>query len=224
MISVIVPIKNEPPEAAFPLARFSSPPDCELVVVSTADGSPAERVWDFPGARLILERGSRGACLARAVSQARGEILFFLHADSRPPQNALAIIRRTIGRGASAGAFSLAYEDANLRMRWIASWANLRSRLLRLPFGDQGIFCRRDAYDAAGGFRDMPVCDDVDLIRRLRAVGRFVICPEITTTSPRRYREHGALRQVLRVWAVLGGYFLGISPERLGRWYYGKAS
>ncbi|MEP6993280.1 MAG: glycosyltransferase family 2 protein [Acidobacteriota bacterium] len=220
MISVIVPIKNEPPEAALPLARFSAPPDCELVVVNASEGSPAE----FPGARLILEKGSRGACLARAASEARGEILFFLHADSRPPQDALAIIQRAVGQGAAAGAFSLAYENADRRMRWIAWWANLRSRFLRIPFGDQGIFCRRDAYDAAGGFRDMPVCDDIDLVRRLRAVGRFVIRPEITTTSSRRYRDSGALRQVLRVWVVMGGYFLGISPKRLGRWYYGTAS
>ncbi len=222
MISVIVPIKNEPPEAAPPLARFSNAPDCELLVVDGAGDSPAGRAFHSAGARLIQGEGSRGACLARAVSEARGEIFFFLHADSRPPKDALDVICGTIAQGAAAGAFSLGYQDASLRMRWIAAWANLRSRLLRLPFGDQGIFCRRDAYEAAGGFRDMPVCDDIDFVRRLRRTGRFIVRPEITTTSARRYQERGALAQVLRVWAVLGGYFLGVSPQRLGRWYYGK--
>ena len=200
MISVIVPIKNEPPDADAPFARFDSPPDSELLL-AVDDGA------------------SRGARLARAAGRARGDILFFVHADSRPPANAGAVIRQTIGAGAAAGAFSLAYESPTAALRRIAWWANLRSRLLRLPFGDQGIFCRRDAYEAAGGFRDLPVCDDLDLVRRLRRTGRFVIRPEVTVTSARRYRERGAFRQVLRVWTVAAGYFLGVRPERLARWY-----
>ncbi len=224
MISVVVPVKNEPPEAALRFARFSSLPDCELLVVQAGGNPAATSAWSAAGARFIPGNGSRGACLARAVSESRGQILFFLHADSRPPPDALELIQATIGRGAAAGAFSLAYEDADLGMRWIAAWANLRSRLLRLPFGDQGIFCRRDVYESAGGFRDMPVCEDVDLVRRLRDAGRFVVRPEVTTTSARRYHESGALRQVLRVWTVLGGYFLGVAPERLGRWYDGNTS
>lgn len=223
MISVIVPVKNEPPEAALPLVQFTTSADCELIVVDGAGDSPAARALACTNARILLGEGSRGASLARAAAEARGEILFFVHADSSPPPDALAIIRRTIHAGACAGAFSLAYLEANRRMRWIAAWANLRSRVLRLPFGDQGIFCRRDAYAAAGGFRDLPVCDDVDLVRRLRHVGAFVIRPEFSVTSARRYREAGALRQVLRVWAVVGGYFLGFSPARLARWYFGKA-
>lgn len=200
MISVIVPIKNEPLDAAAPFARFDSPPDSELLLA-------------------IDDGASRGARLARAASRARGDILFFVHADSRPPDDAAELIRQTIAGGASAGAFSLAYDIPSPALRRIAWWANLRSRLLRLPFGDQGIFCRRDAYEAAGGFRDLPVCDDLDLVRRLRRTGRFVIRPEVTVTSARRYRERGASRQVLRVWKVVAGYFLGVRPDRLARWY-----
>jgi hypothetical protein len=202
MISVIVPAWNEPPEALGFFERFATRTDAELLVEHDAVGS-------------------RGACLAKAAARARGEIFFFVHADSHPPENALELIRQTIQEGAAGGAFSLGYERDDARMRWIAWWANRRSRLLRLPFGDQGIFCRRDAYERAGGFRDLPVCEDLDLVRRLKRTGRFVIRPEITTTSSRRYREHGVLRQVLRVWKVSAGYFLGVSPERLRRWYYG---
>jgi hypothetical protein len=203
MISVIVPIKDEPPGAAASFERFASMPGAELIVVDAREGT-------------------RGACLARAACEARGSVFFFVHADSTPPENALDLIREEVTRGAAAGAFSLAYEDADPPMRWIAWWANLRSRLLRLPYGDQGIFCRRDAYEAAGGFRPLPICDDLDLVRRLRGAGRFVIRPEVTVTSARRYRARGPLRQVLRVWKVVGGYFLGVSPERLERWYYGS--
>ena len=202
MISVIVPVREEGPEVAARLSVFHRPPESELLL---ADGG-----------------GSRGSRLARAAAEARGGIFFFLHADSRPPDDALGIIRRAIGKGADAGAFSLAYADSAPAMRWIAWWANRRSRVVRLPFGDQGIFCTRAAYLRSGGFRDLPLCDDLDLVLRLRRAGRFEIRPEKTITSSRRYRESGALRQVLRNWKVMAGYFAGVRPETLSRWYEGR--
>lgn len=222
MISVIVPIKNEPPETARGFARFADArEESELLV---ADGGGDERTREAfreAGARVLSLPGTRGARLAEAAAAAQGDVLFFLHADSRPPDDALVLIARSLGRGAEAGAFSLAYEGADRRMRWIAWWANRRSRL-GMPFGDQGIFCRRRAYERAGGFRDLPICDDLDLVRRLRRAGPFVVLPEKTVTSPRRYREVGALRQVLRTWRVLLGYYAGVSPETLTRWYEGR--
>ena len=145
-----------------------------------------------------------------------------MHADSKPPDGAIELIRRTLESGADAGAFSLEYEGGSATMRWIAWWANRRSRLARLPFGDQGIFCRRSAYERAGGFRDLPICDDLDLVCRLRRAGRFVVRPEKTVTSPRRYLAEGALRRVLRNWAILCGYFAGVPLERLARFSDGR--
>ncbi len=199
MISVVVPVKGAPPEALDALRRQAAASGAELLVATGP--------------------GTRGARLAQAAGHARGDVLFFVHADSRPPERALALIHETLDAGAAAGAFSLRYEPEDARMRWIAWWANRRARLLGVVFGDQGIFCRRDAYLAAGGFRDMPICEDIDLVRRLKRVGRFVIRPEATATSPRRYRERGALRQILRVWKVLAGYYLGVSPRKLAEWY-----
>jgi rSAM/selenodomain-associated transferase 2 len=222
MISVIVPVKGEGPEVAAAFSRFCRSPEVELVV---ADGGVGEAVRErlrAAGARMLSGDGSRGSRLASAAAEARGDILFFLHADSRPPEAALTIIQSAIDEGAEGGAFSLAYEPSDPAMRWIAWWANRRSRLARLPFGDQGIFCRRDAYVRSGGFRDLPVCDDLDLVLRLRRMGRFVIRPEKTITSPRRYRESGTLRQMLRNWKVMAGYFAGVPPETLSRWYEGR--
>ena len=201
MISLIVPMRDEPPEAASHLAAMAREEGAELIV---ADGG-----------------GCRGERLSAAARRAKGDVLFFVHADSRPPARALSLIRDTLDAGASAGAFSLAYDGGGAGMRWIAWWANLRARRLGLPFGDQGIFCRRDAYERAGGFRALPVCDDVDLVRRLRREGPFVVRPEATVTSPRRYVERGRAAQVLRSWKVLAGYYAGVAPETLGRWYYG---
>lgn len=222
MISIIVPIKNELPEVAERFVRFTSSPEGAEVVVADGGGDERTReVFREAGARVLTLAGTRGSRLAQAASSARGDVLFFLHADSRPPDDALALISRSLSEGADAGAFSLAYADADRRMRWIAWWANRRSRL-GMPFGDQGIFCRRSTYERAGGFRDLAVCDDLDLVRRLRKSGAFVVRPETTVTSPRRYREVGALRQVLRTWRVLAGYYAGVSPETLNRWYAGR--
>lgn len=202
MISVIVPMRDESPAEIAELRRLAAAPETELVLADRPAG------------------GTRGARLAAAAGRARGDVLFVVHADSRPPDDALTLIRRTIDAGAVGGAFSLAYEPSDRTMRRIAWWANLRSRMLRLPFGDQGLFCRKDAYERAGGFRDMAVCDDLDLVRRLKREGPFVVLPQATQTSPLRYRG-GPLRQVLRVWRVLLGYYAGIPPETLARWYYG---
>ncbi len=219
MISIVVPLKDEPVETARRFERLARDPGCEVVFTAERLDAAAAQALGQIGARVIVAAGSRGARLARGAREARGDVLFFVHADSTPPDGAPSLIRESLAGGADAGAFSLAYEDAGTSLRWIAWWANRRSRLLRLPFGDQGIFCRRETYERAGGFRDLPICDDLDIVRRLKRAGRFVVRSEATTTSARRYRERGAIRQVLRVWTVLAGYWLGIPAQRLARWY-----
>jgi rSAM/selenodomain-associated transferase 2 len=219
LISLIIPVRNEAPEAAERFRPFLVRGQTEIVVADGGGRPETSRAFEAIGAGISRGEGSRGLRLDRAARQARGEILFFVHADSRPPENALSAIRDCLDSGALAGAFSLAYENATPALRWIAWWANLRSRLFRLPFGDQGLFCRREAYERSGGYRDLAVCDDVDIVRRLKRAGPFRVLTEKTVTSPRRYRERGALRQVLRNWKVLVGYFAGVSPNRLERWY-----
>jgi rSAM/selenodomain-associated transferase 2 len=222
LISLIIPIRNETPDAAERFRPFLLPGRTEIVVADAGDSPETSRAFEAIGASLVRGEGSRGLRLHRAALEARGEVLFFVHADSRPPGNALDAIRDCLEGGASAGAFSLAYENAGPALRWIAWWANLRSRLLGLPFGDQGLFCRREAYERCGGYRDLAICDDVDIVRRVKSAGPFQVLPEKTVTSPRRYRERGALRQVLRNWRVLLGYFAGVSSAKLERWYNGR--
>lgn len=220
-VSIIVPIRNEAAEVGRDLARWWRPQEAEMLIADDTR-SPAAEVLRRAGARVVDRSGSRGARLAHAVSLARGDILFFLHGDSRPPDGAIDLLRESVRSGAAAGAFSLAYDDPDRKMRWVAWWANQRSRRFLLPLGDQGIFCSREAYAAAGGFRDLPLCDDVDFVRRIKRVGRFSILPDCVVTSGRRYRRKGVARQTLVVWKVLAGYFLGVDPARLARWYSGR--
>jgi rSAM/selenodomain-associated transferase 2 len=219
MISIIVPTRNEGVEIVENFRQFCGSPDAELLVADGGGDAETARAFEALGAILVKSGGSRGSRLANAARRARGDILFFLHADSRAPDGALALIARALEGDGCAGSFSLSYEGTTPALRWIAWWANLRSRVFRLPYGDQGVFCRRNAYERSGGFRDLPICDDVDFVRRLRKTGRFVILPEKTVTSSRRYLQRGALRQVLRNWRVLAGYYLGVAPATLDRWY-----
>jgi rSAM/selenodomain-associated transferase 2 len=221
VISVIVPLRGETAEAASRFESLTANSDVEILVADGNDNPDAADAFRAIGARILHGSGTRGARLGEAARSARGDTLLFLHADSRLEDGSLDALRHSIESGTAAGAFSLGYENAGPALRWIAAWANLRARWLRLPFCDQGIFCRRDAYERSGGFRDMAVCDDLDWVIRLRREPRFEILPQKTQTSPRRYESRGAFAQVLVNWKVLIGYFAGVSPEKLERWYQG---
>ncbi len=216
MISLVVPIREEPDgwwEGFAPLAD-----DFEIVVV---DGGARPAAPPAASVRALALPGvSRGARLDAGARAASGDVLFFLHGDSRPPADARARIEDAVRRGAAAGCFRLAYRGATPALRWIAWWANARTRRLRLPFGDQGIYCTRKAYEAAGGFRDLPFCDDIDFVLRLRRTPGFTVLDAPCLASPRRYGRR-PFRQVARNARVLAGFFLGIEPERLERWYRG---
>jgi rSAM/selenodomain-associated transferase 2 len=219
-ISILIPTRREHPSVVDNL-RSLRLADAEVVVADAGDSPETASAYAALGARVLSASGSRGARLRQAATAARGDVLFFLHADSRPPENAVALIRDAVTGGAAAGAFSLAFEGGGPALAAIAAWANARSRWWRLPFGDQGIFCRREAYERSGGFADLAVCDDMDLVRRLRSAGTFRILPERTLTSPRRYLENGVLRQGARNLAVQLGYLAGMPQKTLERWYAG---
>jgi rSAM/selenodomain-associated transferase 2 len=219
LISLIIPVRGEPPEAAERFAAVA--PDFEMLVADGGSPPGTRAAFERIGARwLALEGKTRGSRLDAAARESRGGVLFFLHADSRPPGDARSAIETAVAGGEAAGAFRLAFEGSSPALRWIAAWANARSRWLGLPFGDQGIFCTRELYGRVGGFRDLPICDDLDFVRRLRRNAAIRILPQACTTSPRRYRGR-ALRQVLLNWKMMAGYSAGVSPETLDRWYRG---
>jgi glycosyltransferase involved in cell wall biosynthesis len=219
LISLIVPLREEPPEIARRLLALAG--RFEIVVADGGCPPETRRILAESGVRRIENTGaSRGARLHEAARAASGEILFFLHGDSTPPNDAASAIASAVAAGAPAGCFCLGYDEPQAAYRWIAAWANVRTRLARLPFGDQGIFCTREAYSRSGGFRDLPVCDDLDFARRLRRLPGFRVLPQACRTSPHRYRGRAAA-QVLLNWKVAAGYFLGVSPSTLERWYRG---
>jgi len=192
----------------------------EIVVV---DGDPAGSTLtalDREGVLgLTAPRGRASQCNA-GVAVASGERLLFLHADTRLPARAFEDAARALDAGAALGAFSLAIRSKNPWLRLVAAGATLRSKWFDLPYGDQAQFLRHDLFCALGGFPDIPIMEDVALVRAVRrAGGRIAVLPTHATTSARRWEAEGTFRTTARNLALLTLYSLGVSPGRLAKHY-----
>lgn len=222
--SVVVPTLDEEDrvEGALRSARGALGPDAELVVVDGGSADDTRR----RASRLarVLEAGpGRGAQLDAGARAAEGRVLVFLHADSRLPAGAGPAIRRALeGPGAVAGCFRFALEPPAPRLsRWslLEAGVRLRTRLFRTATGDQTLFATRAAYRAAGGAPHWELFEDVELVRRLREVGRFVPLALEAPTSRRRWEREGFWRTVAVHLLLRLGYRLGVPPSRLARRY-----
>ena len=157
----------------------------------------------------------------RGAACARGEILLFLHADTLLPPHALDLVRsamddlRFVG-----GAFALGFKTERRIFRITERYDSLRTRLTRVPFGDQAVFIRRKYFEKIGGFLEIPLMEDVELMKRIKMRGdKIVLVPEKVLTSPRRYEREGVIYCTLRNLLVQTLYTCGMPPERLAKWY-----
>jgi rSAM/selenodomain-associated transferase 2 len=170
--------------------------------------------------KISSEKG-RAKQMNMGASAARGEILIFLHADTELPIQALKKINTLLERKEYVGgAFNLGIKSDKFVFRVIEVLASLRSRLNKIPFGDQAIFIRRDYFNKIGGYKEIPLMEDVELMRRIKKSGdKIWIFYERVMTSPRRWEKEGVIYCILRNWTLQTLYFLGISPDKLVRFY-----
>lgn len=221
-LSVIIPTLNEAAHIDAVLRDVAQGEALEVIVVDGGSCDATLRQAAAHGVRVCRGPNGRARQMNRGAALARGAFFFFLHADSRLPVGFDRVIRRVLADdGVAAGAFSLAINASTSRLRMVARGANLRSRLLGLPYGDQGLFLRAERFRRCGGFPDLPIMEDFALMGRLRREGRIVTVPERIVTSSRRWRRQGVLRTTLINQAIIAAYLLGISPDRLRRWYQG---
>lgn len=150
---------------------------------------------------------------------ASGEILLFLHADTQLPANFQSTIRSALTHDVVAGAFRLGINDPRRIFRWIEWGANLRSRLLSRPYGDQGLFVRAELFYQVGGFPNWPLMEDYELCRQLRRFGQLYLATESVSTSARRWNKVGIVRTTLINQFTVAAFRLGVSPQRLARWH-----
>ena len=157
----------------------------------------------------------------RGAAAAGGEILLFLHADTRLPQDALESVSATLrDPGVVGGAFSLGIASPHPFFRVIERTVSLRTRFTRIPYGDQAFFFDRRFFHRIGGFSDIPIMEDVELMRRVKKHGyRIRILPAPVRTSPRRWEREGFVSCTLRNWLLVTLFYLGVPPHKLTRYY-----
>ena len=221
-ISVIVPTLNE--EDFIERALGQLRPASSGLEVIVSDGGSKDRTVALAralGARVIVTAPGRGEQMDRAAELATGQVLLFLHVDTELPRGWPGAIEKTLGqRGVVAGAFRLKIDASGMWFRLLEFVARQRARYLGLIFGDQAIFVRRDVFTAIGGFRGLPLMEDVDCVKRLRRAGTVALLDERVITSPRRWICGGRLKNTLKNWFFLLLYRAGFSPARLYEWYY----
>ncbi len=193
----------------------------EVLVVDGGSGDATVEVAAGWGARVVTAPRGRGAQLAAGGAAATGDWLLFLHADTRLAPGWVAAARAFMASPGSeqrAAAFRLALDDGDPRARRVERLANWRGRALGLPYGDQGLLIARSFYQELGGYRPLPLMEDVDLARRIGR-RRMVILDAEAVTSAARYRQGGWWLRPLRNLALLGLYFLGVPTRLLHRLY-----
>jgi rSAM/selenodomain-associated transferase 2 len=190
----------------------------EVIVVDGGSKDETWRIAEAAGVRVIAAERGRGAQLRRGAAAARGDWLLFLHADTRLGLGwREAAAAHGEDRPGDWACFRFRLDDSAWQARLVEAGVALRVRALGLPYGDQGLLLSRAVYDAAGGYRALPLMEDVDLVRRLPR--RPVVLDAEAVTSAERWRRDGWLRRSGRNLACLTLHRLGMSPERVARLY-----
>lgn len=222
LVSIVVPVLDE--AAALPalLDRLARLDGCWEVVIS--DGGSTDATAGLAAAhpaRPTLVRGARGraAQMNAGAQAASGDVLLFLHADTRLPDGAYAAIVRALADPAvQGGNFALRFDGADRFSRVLGAWYALQRRA-RVYYGDSAIWLRRDAFARLGGFRALAIMEDYDLVRRMERSGRTACLPGPAVTSARRWQRLGLTRTIAS-WVIIRWLFIaGASPVRLARLY-----
>jgi rSAM/selenodomain-associated transferase 2 len=225
-LSIVIPVLDEARHVAILLPELvTACPGAEVVVVDggSADGSPALAAR-IAGVRVVTSDRGRARQMNAGAAAASGDALLFLHADTRLPPGAAEAVRDALADPAVAyGRFDVRFDSRRPAFRLIAGLMNARSRLTGICTGDQAIFVRRATFAALRGYADIALMEDVELTRRLKRAGRLAALRLRVTTSGRKWEREGVARTVVLMWALRFLYAVGVRPDHLHRWYYGRS-
>lgn len=218
-ISVIIPTLNE--EGNIEKTLLSANTADEIIVVDCGSRDNTVQIAKSFGAKVIFSEKGRGIQMDAGAGLASGDVILFLHADTILPSGWKDYVEKLFNNdNIIGGAFLLGIDSKKLFLKLINWIANLRAKFLGLIFGDQTIFVRRDAFYKIGGFRGLPIMEDIDFVRRLKKTGKVELIKEKVLTSERRWEKKGILTTTIDNHFLLFMYYLGYSPERLYRLYY----
>lgn len=226
-IALIIPVLNE--QATLPrlLTNVRSMGFDEIIVV---DGGSQDRTLESVkpflahtspgGVQLLSSARGRAVQMNAGASNARAEVLVFLHADTNLPESAVQHIQQAMADVSCVGGRFDVRFPVDTGWAWLISrMMNLRSRWSGICTGDQTMFVRRSIFERLGGFADMPLMEDIEFSGRLKKTGRVAALREKVTTSFRRWERGGPLRTILRMWTLRFLYWIGINPKTLGQFY-----
>ncbi len=193
----------------------------EVVIVDGGSDDETIGIAEEYGCRVVRARRGRGTQLRHGAEVSNEKWLLFLHADTRMTADWAKVVSDFVARrgaGQMAAVFQFRLDDDRKRTRALELLVSLRTRWLALPYGDQALVLSRKFYDEIGGFSEIPLMEDVDIIRRIGR-RRLIILPAYAVTSAERYRREGYVRRSARNLICLGLYFLGVSPARIAKLY-----
>jgi rSAM/selenodomain-associated transferase 2 len=222
-ISIVIPTLDEADNIERCLRSCSAETTgAEIIVVDGGSSDETVQIARRCGARVLEIPGGRARQMNAGAEAATGGILLFLHADSVLPHGYSPLVREALGRGAALGAFRLALDSPGIGLRIMETGTRFRSRILRMPYGDQGLFLTAETFREAGGFPDLPVMEDYEFVRRCRRIGKLTLVDAPVTTSARRWLKKGPWKTWWINQGMVLGYRLGVDPSRLARWYRGR--
>ncbi len=223
MISVIIPTLNEA-ENIRECIECVEAEDGDLEIIVCDGGSSdatVQIVREYNDAILIETRKGRGSQMNKGGEAANGEVLLFLHADTKLDRGwSRELLFALADESIVGGAFAFKIDNPAMRYRLIESWVKLRCTLFSLPYGDQGIFVRRGIFDRIGGYRDIPLMEDVEIIGGLKKEGRLALLKKCAVTHDRRWVRKGWIRASVSNQMMTLMYKMGIDPHTLARLYY----
>ncbi len=220
-IAVVIPALNEEERIASAVAlALATGFGIEVLVVDGgSQDSTCERAREA-GAQVIACEPGRARQLQAGVLATDTPVILFLHADTRLPENAADAIREALeDESVVGGAFGFAFAEPGIALRIVEWGVRVRLRWARLPYGDQGLFVRRTALDAAGGVPQVALMEDLDLVQNLKRQGRLALLADPATTSARRYQADGIVFSVLRNFLAVTARALGVNRARIATWY-----
>jgi rSAM/selenodomain-associated transferase 2 len=219
-ISIIIPTLNEAGYIKEAIATTQPGINIEVIVVDGGSDDDTVAIAQSLNVKVISSSPGRAAQMNAGAIAASGEILLFLHADTRLPTGFDDMVRTALQQpGTAAGAFNLRIDASLLSLRWVEWGINVRSHFYQMPYGDQAIFLTKAVFQQIGGFPELPIMEDFELMRRLKRIGQIVIIATPVVTSARRWLQKGVFKTTLLNQIVIIAYLLGVSPKRIRRWY-----
>ena len=220
-LSIIVPVLDEAEAIAATLDALATPRGLghEVIVVDGGSGDETLAISRDRADKAIVGPRGRARQMNAGAKHAHGDVLLFLHADTRLPPLGVERIASAVAQGAAWGRFNVRIEGRSPMLAVVAALMNVRSRLTGIATGDQAMFVRRDLFERVGGFPDQPLMEDIELSRRLRACAPPACLRERVVTSGRRWENRGVWRTIVLMWRLRWRYWRGAAADDLARAY-----